>query len=125
MGLKSKVWTIAVVLSALMLVPSSGVAQATSLRATPSQHEASARLYGVRDQTATARDDGRPKMRSTAKAAWIGGAVGGALGTLFVFAFTGGRDGGGSPIDGNGPLFIVGGAAVGALIGAVIGAGSD
>lgn len=112
-------------LSTVLAMANPIAAQTPSVRATTAQYEASARFYGVRDLAATGRDDERPTMSNTAKGAWIGGAVGGALGTLFVFGFTGGRDGGGSPIDGNGPLFIIGGAAVGALIGVAIGSGSD
>ncbi len=107
-----------------MLLAAPMVAQAPSLRPTSTQHEASARLYGAHDHLGR-RAGERPGPSGAAKGAWIGGTVGGALGALFVLAFTSGRDGGGSPIDGNGPLFIIGGAALGALVGAALGAAGD
>lgn len=125
MGLKSKVWTIAVVLSALMLVPSSGVAQATSLRATPSQYDASARLYGVRDYQKHSRSVERRERSNVTKGAMIGAGVGATATLLLLLMMHDSMDSGGSAISIEAPGIMVIGGAIGAFFGAAIGAGFD
>ncbi len=100
-------------------------AQAPSLRPVPAQYEASARLYGARDYAEHSIRVERREQSNVTKGAMIGGGAGAVLGTLFLLGLHDGMDGSGTPFTSSGVLFIFGSAAIGAFLGAAIGAGFD